>query len=517
MKRHSSFFVGWALGFPRALSKQDWSRRFEEEIRTPVRRGRKGFAEDAKGRQEFVFGTSLRAACFYLVLFLTGCAVGPVYQRPEVETPVAFKEGRGEWVPAVPADTLERGPWWTLFNDRVLDDLAARVDVSNQNVATALAAYSQARALVAEQRASLFPLVTLDASANRSGGGGSTPTRGSYQVDIGGSWEPDVWGRLRSGVQSARAGAQASLADLQAAKLSAQGELSAQYFNVRELDAQHALLAQTIEGYQRTLRIAQNRYEAGIAARTDVLQAQTQLANAQADQLTLERQRATLEHAIAVLVGQAPANFSLSPLPAWQGTVPDVPFDVPSTLLQRRPDIAAAERRAAQANEQIGIARAALFPSVRLSGSAGLGAASIGDLFSASALVWSLGAALVQTIFDAGANRARVEGARGSLEEAAARYRQTVLSAFQQVEDQLVASRILQQQLALRVQAEQAANLVEQQVLNRYEAGQVSYTEVVTAQVTAQNARRAVVQARSDRQVAAVALIQALGGGWSGL
>jgi NodT family efflux transporter outer membrane factor (OMF) lipoprotein len=194
-----------------------------------------------------------------------------------------------------------------------------------------------------------------------------------------------------------------------------------------------------------------------------------------------------------------------------------VPFDVPSTLLQRRPDIAAAERRAAQANEQIGIAQAALFPSLRLSGSAGLGAASIGDLFSASALAWSLGASLAQAIFDAGARRARVEGARAGLEEAAARYRQTVLSAFQEVEDQLVASRILQQQLVLREQAAQAANLVEEQVLNRYQAGQVSYTEVVTAQATAQNARRAVVQARSDRQVAAVALIQALGGGWRGL
>jgi NodT family efflux transporter outer membrane factor (OMF) lipoprotein len=452
-----------------------------------------------------------------LIAALAGCAVGTTYQRPDVETPVAFKEGRGEWVRAMPADTLERGPWWTLFNDPMLDDLASRVEVSNQNVAAAVAAYAQARALVAEQRASLFPIVTLDASANRSGGGGNTPTRGSYEVGIGGSWEPDVWGRLRSGVEGARAGAQASLADLQAAKLSAQGELAAQYFNLRQLDAQHALLAETIEGYQRTLKITQNRYDAGIVARTDVLQAQTQLANSQAELLGLERQRAQLEHAIAVLSGRAPANFSLPARPEWQGVVPDVPFDVPSTLLQRRPDIAAAERRAAQANEQIGIAQAALFPSLQLSGSVGLGAASIGDLFSASALAWSLGASLAQAIFDAGARRARVEGARAGLEEAAARYRQTVLSAFQEVEDQLVASRILQQQLVLRAQAAQAANLVEQQVLNRYQSGLVNYTEVVTAQASAQNARRALVQARSDRQVAAVALIQALGGGWRGL
>ena len=448
---------------------------------------------------------------------LAGCALTPVYERPAVETPLAFKEGGGEWVRAAPADLLERGPWWALFDDPVLDDLASRVEMSNQSVAAAVAGYAQARAIVAEQRAALFPMVTLDTSANRTGGGGGTPARNSYQVNIGAGWEPDVWGRLRSGVESAGAGAQASLADLQAAKLSAQGELAAQYFNLRQFDAQHALLAQTIAGYQRTLTIAQNRYNAGIAARTDVLQAQTQVANSQAELLGLERQRAQLEHAIAVLVGQPPANFRLQALPEWRGVVPDVPPELPSTLLQRRPDIAAAERVAAQANEQIGIARAALFPSLRLSGSAGVGAAAIGDLFSASALAWSLGASLAQSIFDAGANRARVEGARAKLEQAAARYRQTVLSAFQDVEDQLVASRILREQLALREAAAQAANLVEQQVLNRYEAGQVSYTEVVQAQVTAQNARRAVVQARSDRQVAAVALIQALGGGWRGL
>lgn len=477
-------------------------------------------------------------AVLALSVFLAGCAVGPVYQQPAVETPAAFKQGQGEWIKAVPADTLARGPWWQLFNDPILDQLAERVDVSNQNVAAAVAAYAQARALVAEQRASLFPIVSLDGGASRSGsrgGGGSTSVgsgtgsgagaggvssggaRSSYQVGIGGSWEPDVWGRLRRGVDSATAGQQASLADLQAAKLSAQGELASNYFNLRQLDAQIALQTDTIAGYQRTLSITQNRYNAGIVARTDVLQAETQYANARAELLGLERQRAVLEHAIAVLVGQAPANFALAARPAWEGVVPDVPLDVPSTLLLRRPDIAAAERRAAQANEQIGIAQSAYYPSLRLSGSAGLGAASIGDLFSASALVWSLGASLAQTVFDAGAIGARVERARGGLEEAAARYRQTVLAAFQDVENQLVASRVLQQQLGLRQQASQSANLVEQQVLNRYLAGQVGYTDVINAQVTAHNARSAVAQALADRQVAAVALIQALGGGWAGL
>jgi NodT family efflux transporter outer membrane factor (OMF) lipoprotein len=449
---------------------------------------------------------------------IAGCAVGPAYERPAVETPAQFKEGQGEWVRAAPADTLERGPWWELFQDPDLNALASQVEVSNQNVAAAVAAYAQARALVAQQRASLFPTVSLDAGATRSGGGGSVGgTRNSYQVSIGGSWEPDVWGRLRSGVEAAGAGEQASLADLQAAKLSAQGELASDYFNLRQLDVQRALLTETVAGYQRSLTIATNRYNAGVAPHSDALQAQTQLANAQADLLGVERQRATLEHAIAVLVGKAPGNFTLAPRPTWQAALPEIPFGVPSTLLQRRPDIAAAERRAAQANEQIGVAQAAYFPSLRLSGSGGSNAASIGDLFKASSLVWSLGLSLAETIFDGGLRSAQVASARASFEQASARYRQTVLAAFQGVEDDLVAARVLQSQLALRQQAAQAANLVEQQVSNRYKSGLVSYTEVVTAQATALNARRSLVQAQSDRNVAAVALIQALGGGWQGL
>lgn len=468
-----------------------------------------------------------------VAIALAGCAVGPRYQAPPtVETPAAFKEGAGEWVRAAPADALERGPWWRLFQDSRLDELAAQVEVSNQNVAAAVAGYRQARALVAQQRASLFPAVSLDAGASRSGSEGTGVTtatttggttrvgsgdRTSYQFGIGASWEPDVWGRLARTVDGAEAGAQASLADLAAATLAAQGELAANYFNLRELDAQRELLARTIAGYERVLQITRNRYEAGIAARTDVLQAQTQLANARAELLGLERQRAQSEHAIAVLVGRAPAHFSLPAEPDRPFAVPEIPPAVPSTLLQRRPDIAAAERRVAQANEQIGIAQAAYYPSLRLTGSVGAGAASIGDLFSASSLVWALGASLAQTIFDAGATAARVEGARAGLDAAAARYRQTVLSAFQDVEDQLAGVRVLARQVDLREEAARAAELVEQQVLNRYQAGQVSFTEVVNAQATAQGARRALVQLQADRQAAAVALVQALGGGWSGL
>jgi NodT family efflux transporter outer membrane factor (OMF) lipoprotein len=450
-------------------------------------------------------------------LLAAGCgSLAPKYDVPEVDTPVAFKEGSGAWVPAAPADTLDRGPWWELFEDPVLSALASQVEVSNQNVAAAVAQYAQARAITREQRASLFPQVNLDGRRNRSGGP-ETPERTTYQLNIGVSWEPDVFGRLGLAVQGARAGEQIAQADLESAELAAQGELLVNYFGLREADVLRGLQQETITGLRRSLQITRNRYEAGIVARTDVLQAESQLANAEADMLTLELQRAVFEHALAVLVGKAPASFSVAPDPKWSARVPAIPPEVPSTLLQRRPDIAAAERRVAQANAQIGIQRAGYFPSFGLTGSIGSTAASIGDLFSASSLVWALGSSLAQTIFNAGATTARVDQARAALQEASARYRQTVLTAFQDVEDQLVALRILQQQQALRLQASRAADLVEQQVLNRYQAGQVGYTEVITAQNSAAAARRALVQAQIDHQLASVALIQALGGGWRGL
>lgn len=460
-----------------------------------------------------------------LVLLITGCAVGPTYQRPTTPEVAAYQEA-GDWVAAQPADALERGPWWRLFNDPVLNDLAARVEVSNQNVAAAVAAYAQARALVSEQRAALFPSVTLSGGASRSGNGAGTVnvntntangnrTSSSNQASLGAAWEPDVWGRLQSVANSVAATAAASAADLATARLSAQGELAVNYLSLRQQDAQKALLASTLAGYARALEITQNRYAAGIAAKTDVLQAQTQLANAQADDAGLQRTRAQLEHAIAVLVGQAPGNFTLAAAPAWKATVPDVPAGVPSTLLQRRPDIAAAERRVLSANEQIGVAKAAYYPSLSLNASLGTAASRVADLFSAPAALWSLGLSSAQVLFKGGALDARVDGATAAYDQTVARYRQVVLSAFQNVEDQLSAARVLQTQQTLRAQASSAADQVEQQVLNRYRSGQISYTEVITAQTTALNARRALVQATADRQTTAVALIQSLGGGWS--
>jgi NodT family efflux transporter outer membrane factor (OMF) lipoprotein len=451
---------------------------------------------------------------------LSGCALAPTYERPATPQPAAFKELHG-WAPAAPADALERGPWWTLFNDPVLDGLVRQVEVSNQNVAAAVAAYSQARAVVAGQRASLFPTVTLTGGANRNGNGGGSNSNGndngrtsnSFRLNIGSSWEPDVWGRLRAGISAAQANAQASAADLASARLSAQGELAADYFSLRSVDAQRALLATTIEGYQRVLKITQNRFDVGIVPHSDVYQAQTQLSSAQSDDLTLLRQRAQLEHAIAVLIGKAPADFALAAAP-WNVTVPDVPVGVPSTLLERRPDISASERAVAAANAQIGIVRAAYFPQIGLTASYGPSASAIGDLFKASSMAWALGLSATETIFNGGANRAAVQGANAAREQAVARYRQTVLDAFADVEDQLAATRVLAQQQDLQRQASEAADKVEEQVLNRYKAGQVSYSEVVQAQVTALNARRALVQTQGNRQTTAVALIQSLGGGW---
>jgi len=454
-------------------------------------------------------------------LLLSACAVGPAYQKPTAPEVSSFKEA-GDWMPAAPADALERGPWWELFADPVLNQLAVRVEVSNQNVAVAVGAYAQARALVREQRAGLFPSASLNGleARSRSAGDPATGTTGrtanNYQVSLGGTWEPDVWGRLSRVADAGSASAQASAADLGAARLSAQGELAVNYFSLRQSDAQAALLTSTIAAYQRALNIIQNRYTAGIAAKTDLLQAQTQLANGQADATGLQRQRAQFEHAIAVLVGDAPGNFALAAIADYQPVVPDVPVGVPSTLLQRRPDIAATERRAAAANTQIGIAQSAYYPKITLNASVGSGARGVADLFSAATSVWSLGLSAAQIAFNAGATGARVDGAEAAQAQAVARYRQTVLAAFRDVEDQLSATRVLQIQQALRQQASRSADQLEQQVLNRYRSGQVSYTEVITAQTTALSARRAVVQANADRQTTAVALIQALGGGWVG-
>jgi NodT family efflux transporter outer membrane factor (OMF) lipoprotein len=470
-----------------------------------------------------------------LTACLCGCALGPDYVRPSAPAPAAYKEAPGTggalWLPAAPADTLDRGDWWRLFDDPVLNQLAADVDAANQSVAGAVASYRQAEALVREARASYLPALSLSASARRSGsrGGGNANGNGNaasgfaasgsssgtaYSLALDGDWAPDFWGRVGRAVESARASEQASAADLAAARLSAQGAMAIDYFALREADFEADLLTKTIEGYERALQITQNRYAVGVVAKTDVLQAETQLATTRASLTTVRANRERFEHAIAVLTGKAPGEFSIAVQP-WNAVVPGLPIGVPSALLQRRPDIAAAERQVAAANAQIGIERAAYFPSVTLAASLGNSSSHVGDLFKVSNALWSIGASVAQTVFDAGATAARVSAAQAARDAAVARYRQTVLTAFQGVEDQLTNARAQAEQAELLKEASDAADLTEQQILNRYRAGQLGYTDVVTAQASALSARRALVQVAVNRQVTAITLIQALGGGWN--
>jgi len=461
-----------------------------------------------------------------LVAALASCAVGPDYERPSAPVPAAYREaprtGDAVWLPAAPADTLARGDWWRLFGDAELDRLAAEVDAANQTVAAAVASYTQAQALVRETRAAYYPSVGIDASGRRFGGGNGsagstggtgTGTANAFAASLNGDWAPDFWGRVSRSVESARAGEQGSAADLASARLSAQGALAIDYFALREADFEADLLARTIEGYERALQITQNRYAAGVIAKTDVLQAQTQLLTTRASLTTVRANRERFEHAIAVLTGKAPGDFALAPAP-WSERVPAIPLGVPSALLERRPDIASAERQVAAANAQIGVQKSAYFPNLTLSASVGTAGLRFGDLFNAASPLWSFGVAVAQTVFDAGAIGARVDAAGAAHDAAVARYRQTVLTAFQGVEDQLSNARAQAEQADLLRQASDAADQIEQQILNRYRAGQLSYTEVVTAQASALSARRSLVQTAVNRQVTAITLIQALGGGW---
>lgn len=445
---------------------------------------------------------------------LVGCSITPPYSPPSAAVPAAFREGSATWMPAAPADAMDRGPWWEMFGDTELDRLAAQVQLSNQNIAAAVAAYNQAQAVVRQERAGFLPGVRLSGGASRSGGEGAGRSATHTQASVAADWSPDLWGRLAGTVSGAQASVQASEADLASARLSAAGALVAAYFQLREADAELALLDATVQGYERNLQIARNRYAAGVVAETDVLQARTQLVTAQADMATVRQNRARLEHAMAVLTGQAPSGFAVAPAPAWAARVPSVPVAVPSTLLQRRPDIAAAERAVAAAHAQIGVQRAAYFPSINLGASLGSGGGSVADLFRVSTSVWSLGLSVAQTLYDAGATAARVQEAEAVRDARVARYRQTVLEAFQAVEDQLAALRTMYEQEPLRRDAVAAAERAAQQQINRYRAGQVSYSEVVAAQASALAAQRALLQLQVNRQLAVVALVQALGGGW---
>ncbi len=462
------------------------------------------------------------AFAFLLVVGLSACAAGPDYVRPGAPTSPSFKESSAkdslgkdslDWAPAEPSDATGRGDWWSIFNDPVLSDLEQQVDVSNQNLKAFEAAYQQSQALVSEQRAALFPTLALTASAIKSGGS-SLAGPAPYQLGAGASWAPDVWGGIRRTIEAARDSAQASQADLAGARLAAQTSLALDYILLRQLDEQTRLQDATVAAYQRLLAVVQNRYAAGATASSDVLSAQTQLAGAQGDQTDLIQQRAKLEHAIAILAGLPPAKLTIVPA-AWMAQTAEIPAIVPSGLLQRRPDIAGAERRAGAANAQIGVATAAYFPSIALTGDGGVTSLALGRLFTAANSFWSIGASAGETVFDAGARSAKVKENRAAYDQAVANYRQTVLTAFGQVEDALVAQRVLAAEQIPRDAAVAAANRNERMSFNQYTAGQVDYTTVALAQVAAVSARTAALQNQASRLAASVDLINALGGGWT--
>ncbi|WP_175160502.1 efflux transporter outer membrane subunit [Paraburkholderia fynbosensis] len=461
------------------------------------------------------------ACALTLVITLTACTVGPDYVKPLTPAAATFKELEGTgWKPAQPADTLTRGAWWSIYADPSLDALEQQVAGANQNVQAAEARFRAARATVAQYRSSFFPLVTANAAYSRARSSENVLhkstaglTLNDYLVQADASWEPDLWGRVSRSVEGAKAQAQASAADTQAVLLSMQAELATDYFELRGLDQERQLLDDTIKAYREALDLTQHRYAGGIATDADIAQAQTQLKTTEAQALDLGVQRAQLEHAIAILIGQPPSTFSLPLAPL--AAVPVVAqAGVPSALLERRPDIAAAERQVAGMNAQIGVATAAFFPNLILSVTGGLEATNYSQWLLAPSRLWSLGPALAGTLLDFGGRASAKEQARAHYDESVAQYRQTVLAAFGQVEDNLAALRVLEQEAAAQDDAVAAAQRALAVVSDRYKNGAITYLDVVVAQTTALTNERNAVSIARRRMAASVALVKALGGGW---
>ena len=466
---------------------------------------------------------------------LAGCLVGPDYERPAAPTPVRFKEAEG-WKLGEPQDAADRGAWWAIYNDPVLDELERTIDVSNQNLRAAEAAYRQARAVVAEARAGLFPTLSVSATGSRSGqggagrtasfvttasgaaistgGGGRSGSQSSIDLTADASWSVDLWGRIRRTVESDVATAQASAADLANARLSAQAQLATLYFELRAADEQKRLLDAAVDAFTQSLQITRNQYAVGVVGQADVVTAETLVEQTRAQSVAVGVQRANFEHALATLIGKPPADVAIAPTP-MATTVPVAPPGVPSRLLERRPDIAGAERRMASANAQIGVAVAAFYPDLTLTASYGFASSGLSKLLRASNSFWSVGSQLAETVFDAGLRSAQVEAARALYDENVATYRQTVLTGFQQVEDELAALRILAQEAEVQANAVRLAQLAERLTLNQYQAGTVAYTAVLTAQTTRLNNEETALAILQNRFIASVALVQALGGGWS--
>ncbi|MBP6019535.1 MAG: efflux transporter outer membrane subunit [Burkholderiaceae bacterium] len=488
----------------------------------------------------FRLGKALSGAT--LLVLISACAVGPDYQRPALDVGTHYKEAgltavdggnatTQGWVVAQPADEVLRGDWWTVFHDPVLDTLMHASNADNFDIARVEAQYRQAQALLQSSRSGFFPTLGTGAGVTRSGSGsGSGDASAGGGAGIGGpsnlfsltgnvSWEVDLWGKIRRSVESSQAGVQASLADVATTRLSMQSTLAQTYFRLRIMDNEKRLLAQTLQAYERSLTMTQNRYQAGVAAQAEVAVSQAQLENTRVQALALNWQRAQLEHALAVLTGQAPAAFSLAAAESVAydmqlAQVPVIPIGLPAQLLQRRPDVAAAERRTAQANASIGVAQAAWFPDLTLSAQGGFRSGQWAQWLSSPASFWSLGPALALAIFDGGAREANVASMRAAYDAQAATYRQTVLTALREVEDYLIQRHVLDQEQDAQTRALAAARLSLELTRNQYEAGLIDYLSVVQVETTALSTERAALSLLTDRLIASVQLIAALGGGW---
>jgi NodT family efflux transporter outer membrane factor (OMF) lipoprotein len=464
-----------------------------------------------------------------LMLALAGCTVGPKYVRPSAPTPATYKEqvsassqGADQWQPANPADQAIRGNWWEIFGDPELNKLEEQIATSNQTLKVAEARFRQARAAIRFNRASQFPTISTAPTASyvkNTEYSTSFPSklqeanRGDFVLPFDLSYELDLWGRVRRSVAAAREEAQATAGDYETAKLSLEAELAMDYFELRSADAQKQLLDDTVKAYTDNVQLTTNRFKGGVAPRADVAQAQTQLDTTRVQDTDVTVQRAQFEHAIAILIGKPPAEFTLPAAPlSYQP--PNIPVGLPSELLQRRPDIAAAERRVAEANQQIGIARAAYFPTVTLNGTAGFAGTTASNWFSWPASFWAVGPGLAETLFDAGRRRANSESARAGYDAAVASYRQTSLTGFQEVEDNLAALRILENEAQQQQQAVASAKDSLQLFTNRYRGGVDTYLQVITAETTELANERNAIDILRRRMDASVLLVKALGGGW---
>lgn len=452
------------------------------------------------------------------VVLLAGCTLGPNYVKPDAPVPLTFKEG-APWTEAAPRDQLAKGPWWELYGDPVLNGLQSRAAAANQRLKGAVARLDQARALARVNKADLAPRLDLQPTAQRgrftaeqSGvAGGLTANHFRLPLDL--SYEVDIWGRVRRSIEAATADYQASAADFETVRLTLHAEMARNYFALRALDAEIVLLQRSVELRQEALFLVQTRFANGVVSELDVARAETELATTEAEAIGLSKRRGELEHALAMLLGQAPASFNLAAAPLDLQPLNVAP-GLPSQLLERRPDVAAAERQMAAANARIGVAETAFFPAIRLTGSAGYASGEIASLFDWSSRSWALGPAISLPIFDGGRNSANLARARAAHEEAVANYRQQLLVAFGEVEDSLLGLRLLSDQAGVQERAVQAARRAAELSDKRYRAGRVSYLEVVDTQRTALQAERAAVQILGQRLQTSVLLIKALGGGW---